>query len=305
MLGVSTGWRSQSISDGAKLLDALLAVGAEAIELEYRITRSTFDKLYPILKREGITVTSIHNFFPAPDGLAQGEGSGELYLFSSDDPDERRLAVKYTVRAMEIAYDLGARAIVVHLGHVPMVDPTRKLKVLYDQGKIDELETKAFIEKKMSERRLLSRSAIDNALLCLDELNRAGERIGVYVGLENRYHFSEVPDFEDFRILLGEFPAESMVRYWHDVGHAEANKNLGFGDSRGLLESYGHQLVGMHLHDVSGHRDHARPGDGTVDWELIKRFIAPETIRVMELAPERSVEDALAGMAFLDDIGIR
>lgn len=304
MISLSTGWRAMTVPGGAELIEAVRKLGGDALELSYHVKESTFKQMIPVVKREAIRITSIHNYFPASDNPDAVIG-GELYLYTSDDPDERRLAVKRTISAMEIAHDLEARAIILHLGHVQMLDPTRRLKELYDAREIEEDEATRLLDDAFYDRAELAPVAIDHALFCLDELNRAAERLEVFVCLENRYHLSEVPNFQDFGRVLAEFPKESMVRYWHDVGHGEVNRNLRFGDGKALLEAYGGNLFGIHLHDVKdGHRDHQAPGSGSVDWESIKGFITPETIKVLELAPELPFEEAQSGLAFLRELGI-
>lgn len=273
--------------------------GCEAIELSYHVRRSVFEGMLPHIKRRDIRVTSIHNFFPAPEDFSPEEGSGELYLFTSDDPDERKLAVKYTVKAMEIAADLGAEAVVVHLGHLEMLDPTRLLKNLFDAGKMGESKTTDLLELASDERKLMSPLAFDRVLSCIDELNRKAENLGVLIGLENRYHFAEFPNFEELKAIFKEFPADSMVRYWHDTGHAQVNRNLGYGSGEMLLSAFAGQLGGVHLHDASGHRDHLAPGSGEVDWDSVKRLVGSGAIKVLELAPEVPLSDAQAGVAFL------
>lgn len=299
LISVSTGWRALSISDGAELLETTLSLGCEAIELSYHVRRSVFEQMLPYIKRQDVRVTSIHNFFPAPDDFRPEEGGGELYLFTSDDPDERKLAVKYTVKAMEIAADLGAEAVVVHLGHLEMLDPTRLLRELYDAGKMSESKTTDLLELASDERKLLSPLALDRVLSCLDDLNRNAERLGVNIGVENRYHFAEFPNFEEFGAIFKEFPVDSMVRYWHDTGHAEVNSNLGYGSGAMLLNAYAQQLGGVHLHDVSGHVDHLAPGSGSVDWSTVRKFVGDKTIKVVELAPETPLAEAQAGIEFL------
>ncbi|MCL4498708.1 MAG: sugar phosphate isomerase/epimerase [Chloroflexi bacterium] len=305
MISVSTGWRATVIHDGGRLLDVMRASGAKALELGYHVRQSTFEQMSSLIKREGMEITSVHNFFPAPDDIADGEENGELYLFTSDDPDERKLAIKYTVRAMEIAHDLGAKAVVLHLGHIPMVDPTLKLKEYYDRGEMDGDKATRLIEGALEERSLLAPLYLDNVLFCLEDLNKLAERLEIYMGIENRYHLSEVPNSEDFRVIFSEFPIDSRVRYWHDVGHARVNTNLRFDDGDALLEAHAGRMAGIHLHDVKdGHKDHQVPGTGEVDWEAVKSHLTPETIKVLELAPGSPYNEVPDGLAFLESIGL-
>ncbi len=305
MLSVSTGMRATTVMSGADLLEVLLEVGADAIELGYQVKESTFLEMRPLIARRGIRVTSVHNFFPAPDHLPQGEGSGELHLFTSESPEERGLAVKRTERALKIAAEMKAKAVVLHLGRVRMPDPTPELKALYDRGKIGGEEARDFIEGALVRRRALSERALEAAVSCLSEVNEMASDLGILLGIENRYGFVEVPNFEEFALIFREFSPDTAVGYWHDTGHAEANRNLGYGDPAAFLGAYEDRLVGMHLHDVvEGYRDHAPPGKGSVDWSIVKRYLNRDVVKVLEFAPGTSVEEAKDGISFLKGIGI-
>jgi sugar phosphate isomerase/epimerase len=72
-----------------------------------------------------------------------------------------------------------------------------------------------------------------------------------------------------------------------------------------VLETLGGRLIGMHLHDVTGgYTDHNEPGCGEVDWDMVKGFLKPETIRVMEINHRVPLDRAVAGIAFLRAKGI-
>jgi hypothetical protein len=44
--------------------------------------------------------------------------------------------------------------------------------------------------------------------------------------------------------------SESLVSYWHDVGHAEVQQRLGFASHEGWLSQFKDRMVGVHLHDI-------------------------------------------------------
>lgn len=45
MYGISTCWRSAQITDGNRLLDAMLESGLSTLELDYRIHETEFNKI--------------------------------------------------------------------------------------------------------------------------------------------------------------------------------------------------------------------------------------------------------------------
>jgi sugar phosphate isomerase/epimerase len=62
------------------------------------------------------------------------------------------------------------------------------------------------------------------------------------------------------------------------------------------LESLRERLYGFHIHDVQfPGRDHCAPGTGTVDFASLSPVIRPDHLKVFELSPSVSVEDARKG----------
>jgi sugar phosphate isomerase/epimerase len=300
MIGLSTAWRSGQIKDAKKLLSQFKEIGIKGLELDYRISEKTFREMLPLLKKS-FAILSIHNFFPIPDILE--EGSGDAFLLSSPDEEERKRAVKYTKKTIEIAQGLQAKAVVLHLGKVEMDSKTEKLFLLYGRGKISSSQGKRVIHKLKEERESKKQRYLDAALKSLEELNGFAQERGVLLGVENRFYSHEIPDFEEIGIILKKFKG-GAIRYWHDVGHAVVQEKLGLLSHRELLENYSPYLVGIHLHGVRGCKDHLAPGEGEVDYKLIKRHLKPQTIKVMEPHPKVSKEELKRGLAFLKSIGI-
>ncbi|MGD9012866.1 MAG: TIM barrel protein, partial [Desulfobacterales bacterium] len=102
--------------------------------------------------------------------------------------------------------------------------------------------------------------------------------------LENRYHYHELPGFDDFEIIFDKFRG-APIGYWHDTGHAHANEALGLIPKNALLKNYAEPLIGVHLHDAVGLDDHLPPGTGEIDFTALKPFLKAETAKVMEIKP--------------------
>ncbi len=302
MLGISTVWKSGAVKEGQKLMECFTKLGFEDIELEYRISGETYREIKQVLKNgNGLKISSIHNYFPIPE--ISEEGGADVFLLSSEDKEERALAVKYTVKTMQIAAELGARAVVLHLGRVPMDTVKTELFRLYDNGKIGSDEHKRILKefKMLRERR--KGKSFDMLLMSMDEIMKATERLGVYIGIENRYYFREYPNFDEIGVIFEKF-GDEQVRYWHDAGHAKVQENLGITRPNQLLEAYGRFLIGVHLHDVNGYSDHHVPGSGEVDFDLLKKYLKGDKIKILEIHPRESEKDLMIGINFLKGIGL-
>ncbi|MEE9613119.1 MAG: TIM barrel protein [Desulfatiglandales bacterium] len=302
MLGISTCWWVDRIDRGDEFISDILKLGLEGIELEYRIKDSFYRQIRPQLKKT-LKVLSIHNFFPKPEELEMTKASGDLFLLSSTDQDERLRAVKYSVRTIEHAYDLGAKAVILHLGRVEMSNPTPKF-LKFNRGDKEERKEALF---SINEQRLVRgarhQKNLDAVLFSLEDLNREAERRGISLGIENRYHFHEIPDFEEIGLILGRFQG-GHVRYWHDVGHALAQENMGIIPQRHLLEAYSKMMIGIHLHDVIGCDDHLAPGQGELNFKEIKPFLNSSHIKILEVHSKVDRKDLLEGIRFIKSVGI-
>ena len=104
MIAISTMWNALKQPDGAALIDELNNLGFDAVELSRHLTRDQIEQLKPYLGR--IKPCSIHNFCPIlPDHLQSDSEIDPIHL-SSLDTAERKQAVRWTVRTMEMASDL-------------------------------------------------------------------------------------------------------------------------------------------------------------------------------------------------------
>jgi len=302
VLGISSVYYSKQIDDGAKLLDALAALEFDGIELEYRVRPETLRQMGRRPGRE-IPIFSVHAFFPNPVGVG-GKGSGaNAYLFSSPDRQERDSAVRHGVATLDAAERLGARAVVLHLGRVPveqeLLEEYRRLESAEGPPTPELLESVAAV---LAARERLREPHLDAVLRCVDRLNREAQRRGLLLGVENRFHPHEIPLHDEVGLILREFDG-GAVRYWHDVGQALNHQRLGIGTQDSWLEAYGTRLAGTHLHDIRGGQDHLAPGTGEADFAAILRHLPADAIKILEIRPTVPREELLAARDRLRSLG--
>jgi sugar phosphate isomerase/epimerase len=142
---------------------------------------------------------------------------------------------------------------------------------------------------------------LDAVLFSLEKLSRVSERNGILLGIENRCYFHEIPDFEEIGRILGEFEG-GMVRYWHDVGHAAVQENLGISCQKDLLDAYSEKMIGIHLHDVRGLDDHLSPGQGEIHFEQVMPFMKSVPIKILEVHSKVERQALLEGVQFIKEL---
>jgi sugar phosphate isomerase/epimerase len=302
VLGISSVYYSKRIDDGGRLLDELAALEFDGIELEYRVRPETLRQMG---KRPGrdVPVLSVHAFFPNP--VAAGEkGSGaNAYLFSSPDRQDRDTAVRFGIATLEAAERVGARAVVLHLGRVPveqeLIEEYRRLESAAGPPTPALLAAVAAV---LAARERLREPHVDAVLRSVERLNREALRRGLLLGIENRYHPHEIPLHDEVGLVLREF-AGGAVRFWHDVGHALNHQRLGIGTQETWLEAYGSRLAGTHLHDIRGGQDHLAPGTGEADFAAILRHLPADAVKILEIRPNVPREELLAARDMLRGLG--
>lgn len=289
---LSTMWaqgRFERLSDFAAAAQRL---GFQGIEVNYMVSP---DALEELLASNPLAIPSLHA--PMPRVRAgDGRWSEELNLAASDE-EERRLALARAVATIEWAARVGARYVVLHLGSVgnEVFAAERRLRQLYDAGTREGEEVAALREACRRQRAEGAPLHLAKARETLGELAGEAARHGVALGLENRYHYHEIPSVDEAQELLADYPP-GLAGYWHDVGHAEVMDRLGLVEKGRWLGELGPRCLGSHLHDVEGIGDHRPPGRGDADWEYVAGGLPATALRVLEInqrTPEELVGEAI------------
>jgi len=267
----------------------------DGVELEYRISKPMLEQMRQPLKQSGLKITSLHNYCPIPSLTPPVKGSGDLFLLSSLEPEERQRAVHWTMRTIENANDLEAPVVILHCGRVEMPTEIESLYQFYETRQIDSKDAQTFQQRKLDERDQFVTAHTDALLFSLDQLMGYAEKQGIILGLENRYHYHELPTPAVFETLLTEFKG-GPIGYWHDTGHAYANEVLGIIEPGTLLQDFANHLLGIPWHDARGLDDHLVPGQGEIDFNALNPFIQENLPIVIELKPGTSREQVQEGI---------
>ena len=302
-LALSTMYAQQErFADGAEFARFVESMGYDAIE----VSHSTPVEKIEALARHGFPITSWHQ--PAPYARhSNGRGNSHVNLASTDE-DERLAAVDYAARSIEWASRFGARKLVVHLGQVTDVseqfEEELEMRRMFDRGEADSDRFPELREDASRRRGQGAEIHLEAARRSLLDLVRLAEPHHIAIGLENRYHYHEIPHPDEYEQLLDGLSPE-QAGYWHDTGHAEVLHRLGFIDRNAWLERWSGRCIGAHLHDVLGIGDHRSPGDGDVRWDYIVRGVNHLPGFTLEINQHQSDERVRDAIAFLAGIGLR
>lgn len=296
VVSLSTCWLSHRHTDGYAMLVEMAGLGFESVELSHGIRISLVPGILKALEDGVVRVASLHNFCPLPTGYSTA--APNIYLPSAPDPRERSQWLRHSRRTIDFARQVGARAVVLHLGAVGFFwfDPVRRFR-RFLQGKGAGLRAgdaayDAQLARTMAAVRKRADRHLDRVQACLEELLPYAEEHGVRLGFENRERIEELPLDDGFTDLLAALGDPPQAGYWHDAGHAQLKQLLGLVDHREQLAKYAASLVGFHLHDVdpATGKDHQALGTGIIDFSMIARFFQPHHLLTLELGPKVSAE---------------
>jgi sugar phosphate isomerase/epimerase len=281
MFAFSTCWNSQRHTDGRAMLHEIRELGFEYAELGHGTRLSLVDGIQQAVAAGEIKISSLHNFCPLPVGVMGP--APDYYLPSTKDDRERACAVRHTLRTIDCAASLGARAVVLHLGLVAMRNYTMRLLELIEDGqqatpKFERLRNKALVIRAKKRQKFL-----DQVYRTLDEIVPRVKEMKVKLGIETRFGIEEIPDADEADEIITRYGAD-VINYWHDVGHAQVKENLGLLTHETLLERFRGRTAGFHLQDIAPPaHDHLPPGLGTFDFARLAPFTTDDMVFAWEI----------------------
>ncbi len=296
-LALSTMWGIGRFPDLAHFIKAGSAIGFTHFELNHAVDSTMLRGV----NLNGCKIPSVHE--PCPADVSVGMLKSRNWLISATDESERQQGVAAIQRSIDLAQRLGASAVIVHPGRVD-IDPSPDLSLMeaYRRGLSQTSEYKKAKEQLISSRAQRAEANVDAVRRSLVELAEYARRRNIRLGLENRYHYHEIPSPDELEILLN-IGYDDVIGFWYDVGHAETLDRLGFYPHAEWLERFSRRIVGVHLHDVVGIDDHHSAGAGQVDWGMVARYLPKDALRTCEFQNYNSPQDIAAGVAFLIEHG--
>lgn len=283
MLAISTAFNSKTKPDAKQMLLEIKEFGFNAIEISHHFTSGRLEELITWSNALAIKIVSIHNYCPLPAKPRIDRGTSDYYRLSSLDEDERKKAVEYTKGTIDTAQRLSVEVVVIHAGTVELSkDYGGEMIELYVSGKRNSRAFSELRREFIKEREDKKLPHLEAVAKSLEEILDYASKAKVKIGLETRYYPREIPNFEEIGYFLKLFGGKGLF-YWHDTGHAEASERLGFTPHVKFLKEFSERMIGMHLHDIKGLKDHLVPFTEELDYSKIAPYLTNDLIKVIEV----------------------
>jgi HAD superfamily hydrolase (TIGR01549 family) len=290
---LSTMWARRNFPSLGDFFQAARRMGYTHIELNHQIDSA----MLAGIEMDAFQFSSIHE--PCPADIPVDTLKARDWLISSEDEEKRHHGVLSVKRSIDLAQRLGAGVIVVHCGNVNNdMAPENRLRALYNAGLSGSEEYQTIKAEMEQTRAALAGPRLEAVKKSLAELLEYAGRFGIRLGLENRYHYMDIPNLDELGQLL-ELAGPDRLGFIYDAGHAQALDRLGFFPHEEWLKRYAPRIIGAHLHDVIGVQDHQAPGLGELDFGHIAAYVPPTAFRTLELHPKNTPEQVQASLRFL------
>jgi HAD superfamily hydrolase (TIGR01549 family) len=296
-VSLSTMWAIHTFPTLPDFFEFARRAGFARIELNHKVTSAMLEGV----DLEKFQFSSVHE--PCPADISVDELKRRDWLISSTNEENRREGVKAAQRSIDLAARLGASTVVVHAGQAcDDGGQEKRLRALDASGK-HESEEYSEIQSQMIQARVeAAEASLKSVKKSILELLAHAERSGVRLGIENRYHYMEIPSPDELDILL-DLASPDRIGFLYDVGHAQTLDRLGFYAHEEWLKRFGTRILGTHLHDVRGTTDHYAPGLGDVDFDRVAAYLPESAFRTCEFQNFNSPEQVRAGLEFLFERG--
>jgi len=292
-VSLSTMWAMENFSGLENFFAAARGMGFARQELNHQVNST----MLAGIDLNRYTISSIHE--PCPADISMETLKARDWVISAVDEGNRRQGVLSVKRSIDMAGGLGVKTLVVHPGNVDADRALEKeLRTLYKRGQAGSSQYLDVKGRLMAARTARSGPRLVAVQRSLVELLEYAAPYHVCLGLENRYHFLDIPSLDEMKTLL-DLAASDQLGFWYDVGHAHALDRLGFFPHEEWLKRYAGRIVGVHLHDTLGITDHDIPGNGEVDFERIAPYLPTAAIHTLEVRPGSTPEQVKDGLRHL------
>ena len=296
-ISLSTMWSADQEMPFSETFALARKLGFVSFEFSNKVT----PRLYQEWDRNKYYVATLHD--PCPSEFGYTELKKRDISLSSLDEIHRVKAVDNLKRSIDLAVRLGSRSVVVHCGSIHC-DHSRDttIREWYLQGKSGTPEYILLQQDYIADRDQHKQLHLNQVLRSLEEMIAFARGSGIFIGLENRNRYHDLPLPDEMETLL-HLCDEPWLGFQYDVGHAHNLEVLGMVGKGEWLLRFHRRLIGMHLHDVNGLQDHLAPGMGEIDFSSLSPYLRDGVLQTLEVSPDCTTDQIAHGLEVLVEHG--
>jgi sugar phosphate isomerase/epimerase len=289
MISFSTCWNSARHTTGdAMLREIKTKLGFELIELDHGVRSSLMPGIRQVFDAEEIRFSSLYEFWPLPTKTPVA--SSDSYRFSAPSAEDRERAVTQAFQAIDLAAQLNATFVVLHLGNVNMSPITNRLIAMAKAGSYLSREYVRMKISAVQEREKIGPECLQRVKNCLLRVINYAAPKNIRIGLKARRDYEQIPTERELSELLEEMNSPHLG-YWHDFGHCQVKENLGFIDHAEWLRAVGPRTFGCHVQDcIWPAREGQLPFTGDVDFEKLVPLLPTNCLFVWQMKANTTVD---------------
>jgi sugar phosphate isomerase/epimerase len=294
---LSTMWALHNFQDLNEFFQTSKQLGFGSVELNHQLDSSMLSGI----NWDHVQFSSVHE--PCPADIPTRLLAERDWLISSPHKSSRIEGVEGVKRSIRLAKKIGAATVVVHCGTIPSKSSHEALlRNFFESGQFHTGEYEAIKLQLVKERENGINPRLKAVKESLHELLEYASQFKIKLGLENRYHYLDIPSLAEMEELLS-LSKPDELGFIYDVGHAHALDRLGFYPHEEWLRRYSKRMLGAHLHDMIGLTDHYAPGSGDIDFRAIAGYLPENAFRTFEMLPGNTLAQVKRGINLLVNTG--
>jgi len=232
-----------------------------------------------------IRVSSVHNL--CADGPPASSDSSN---FAAASAEERERAVTHAFQTIDLAAQLKAPFVVLHLGKVKMSPITDRLIAMAKAGRYLSRDYVRMKINAVREREKTAPQCLERVKNCLGRIIEYAAAENIRIGLEARRGYEQIPTEREVAELVEEMNS-AYLGCWHHFGHSQVKENLGFIDHAEWLRTIGPRAFGCHVQDcIWPAREGQLPFSGGVDFEKLVPLLPTNCLFVWKMNPNMTAD---------------
>lgn len=289
----STMWNLRQHTVGRSMIEEIISMGFEYVELNYNVTTEFLNTITPMIDKQEIRVSSVHNVFPF---IADKDYDTDSVMLGFDDLEKRKRSVELLIGSVDYADRFGAKGVVVHPGEVPFdYNIDTELKKLWLLHGKESPEYQSLWKTMIERRNELAPIHVRRIQDSLEEVCNYIERkqLDVKIGIETRSRCNQIPTLQEADHIITSLQG-APVYLWYDIGHGMLMDRMGLYDNVNEIRKLKDKVLGVHIHETVELVDHWCPyiqsgDDSTFDSFLEVIDAAP--IKVYELRAKNTKDE--------------